>query len=151
MEKPAQKRVLLVAVAAFAAALVLFFFWLHASLHNPVRTALADDAQSGQMQWQLFSVEAGEALRITGRAAYGDEGIRRFETRAALLYPDGTAYALPTRMVGSEQYFDNSCFLARCAVNRLPQGKAEIVLLFQSNSHKIAVHTGELVSIGGAA
>ncbi|MEG2394798.1 MAG: hypothetical protein RSC36_07180, partial [Ruthenibacterium sp.] len=73
MEKPAQKRVLLVAVAAFAAALVLFFFWLYASLHNPVRTALADDAQSGQMQWQLFSVEAGEALSITGRAAYGDE------------------------------------------------------------------------------
>lgn len=151
MHKPAQKNILFAAACLLCAAMLLFFIWLYASLHTLKRIdpPTQNTASQSEMQWDIFDIELGERVVISGRAAHGENAVRRFATRVALVYDSGEAVVLPTRMVGSNLYFDNSCFLSMASVGRLPEGTAQIVILFPGEPEETAIYTGQFLSLGG--
>lgn len=143
-------RVILIMGIVFLCAMGLFLFWLRASLHSVKPIDLPEKIESQQMPvWEIFSIEQGANMIVTGRCADAEKTIQRFETYIALSYVDGKAYRLPTRLVGSELYFDNSTFYAMAPTRSLPKGEAELVILFQSDDWDTAVYTGMMMTMTG--
>lgn len=152
MQKPASKRLILIVWLAFFVALLGFLLWLRASFRTVTPVDLSTYTQA-QADYQITPYDNGHTIRIEGYALRENDPIQQYDLQIALAYPDGSAYALPTRMKeglgDSGFYTPNSGFRAMAAHSKLPAGTAKLVILWRHNYQRLYIETNESMEIGG--
>ena len=145
--------VLAFAVGAMAVA-VLFLLWLRAGLRHVEKIDVPQPLMPVEMEYAASASAEGGALRIEGFVRQKGLEPSVFDCTVALVYEDGTAFALPTRMLRPGGYgvfpgrqMASSGVLSVVSVSELRQGAPEIVLLCHHDGMRANLYTGERVMI----
>lgn len=145
--------VLAFAVGAMAVA-VLFLLWLRAGLRHVEKIDVPQPLMPVEMEYAASAAAEGGALRIEGFVRQKGLEPSVFDCTVALVYEDGTAFALPTRMLRPGGYgvfpgrqMASSGVLSVVPVSELRQGAPEIVFLCHHDGMRANLYTGERVMI----
>ena len=149
--------VLAFAVGAMAVA-VLFLLWLRAGLRHVEKIDVPPPLVPVEMEYAASATAEGGALRIEGFVRQKGLEPAVFDCTVALVYEDGTAFALPTRMLYSGQYhifpvrqIASSGVLAIADLADLPPGNPEVVFLCRHDGMEANVYTGVRAGVEEAA
>lgn len=145
--------VLAFAVGTMAVA-VLFLLWLRAGLRHVEKIDVPQPLMPVEMEYAASATAEGGALRIEGFVRQKGLEPSVFDCTVALVYEDGTAFALPTRMLRPGGYdvfpgrqMASSGVLSVVPVSELRQGAPEIVFLCHHDGMQANLYTGERVMI----
>lgn len=145
--------VLAFAVGTMAVA-VLFLLWLRAGLRHVEKIDVPQPLMPVEMEYAASVTAEGGALRIEGFVRQKGLEPSVFDCTVALVYEDGTAFALPTRMLRPGGYdvfpgrqMASSGVLSVVPVSELRQGAPEIVFLCHHDGMQANLYTGERVMI----
>ena len=100
--------VLAFAVGTMAVA-VLFLLWLRAGLRHVEKIDVPQPLMPVEMEYAASVTAEGGALRIEGFVRQKGLEPSVFDCTVALVYEDGTAFALPTRMLHSCLLYTSRC------------------------------------------
>ena len=133
---------------------MLFLLWLRADLRHVEQIDTPQPLMPVEMEYAAGATTDGGVLRIEGFVRQKGLEPSVFDCTVALVYEDGTALALPTRMLRSGGYgvfpgrqMASSGVLSVVPVSELRQGAPEIVFLCHHDGMQANLYTGERVRI----
>lgn len=149
--------ILVFGISAMAVA-VLFLVWLRAGLLRVEQIETPQPLMPMEMEYGAGATMENGVLRIEGFARQKGLEPSVFDCTVALVYEDGSAFALPTRMLYSGQYaifpvrqIASSGVLAIADLDALAEGEAEIVFLCRHDGMTANIYTGTKVCLENAA
>ncbi len=156
LKEKIDNKVIFAAIFIFYVFLFVFLFLLRGQLHNVEKTQIVELGQEGsisstdsELVFEIEPVITQEVIIINGRCSYKNEQINIFNNNIALLYEDKDVYIVPTSLVGSDIYYDNTTFTSMVATDLLPEGKAQIIVLYNSNNYDLDIYTDVFIDIQG--
>ena len=133
---------------------MLFLLWLRADLRHVEQIDTPQPLMPVEMEYAAGATTGGGVLRIEGFVRQKGLEPSVFDCTVALVYEDGTARALPTRMLYSGQYhifpvrqIASSGVLAIADLADLPAGTPEIVFLCRHDGMVANVYTNVMAEV----